>query len=71
MSPSLHRVVLTFCSPLWGIRETDMSMNNCLNHEVAVAGDVTHATASEQAAGGAHHFLRAHDVVVEGNSCGK
>ena len=56
---------------LWGIRETDMLMNNYLNHEVTIAGDVMHATASDQAAGGAHHFLRAYDVVVESNSCRK
>jgi hypothetical protein len=48
-----------------------MLMNNYLNHEVTIAGDVMHATASDQAAGGAHHFLRAYDVVVESNSCRK
>jgi hypothetical protein len=46
-----------------------MLMNNYLGHEVTVAGDAMHATTSEQAVSGAHHFLRAYDVVVETNSC--
>ena len=53
----------------WGVRETDMLMNNYVDHEVTVAGDPVHPTASERSAGGAHHFLRAYDVVVESDSC--
>lgn len=53
----------------WGIRESDMLMNNFVDHEVTVAGDVVHATASERSAAGVHHFIRAYDVAVEGNSC--
>ena len=56
---------------VWGVRETDMLMNNYLGHEVTVAGDAMHAAASEQAVSGAHHFLRAYDLVVESNSCRK
>ena len=55
----------------WGIRESDMLMNNYLEHEVTVAGDPVHPTASERAAAGVHHFIRAYDVVVESNSCHK
>ena len=53
----------------WGVRETDMLMNNYVGHEVTVAGDPVHPTASERSAAGAHHFIRAYDVVVERNSC--
>ncbi len=55
----------------WGVRESDMLMNNYVDHEVTVAGYVVHPTASERSAGGAHHFLRAYDVAVESDSCHK
>lgn len=55
----------------WGVRETDMLMNNYVGHEVTVAGDPVHPTASERSAAGAHHFIRAYDVAVESNTCHK
>ena len=55
----------------WGIRESDMLMNNYVDHEVTVSGDPVHPTASERAAADVHHFIRAYDVAVESNSCHK
>ena len=55
----------------WGIRESDMLMNNYVDHEVTVAGDPIHPTASERSAAGAQHFVRAYDLAVESNSCSK
>jgi hypothetical protein len=56
---------------VWGINETDMLMNNYVDHTVTVSGDLTHANASERSAGGAQHYLRAYDVVVDSGSCQK
>src|SRR5215467_3664762 len=36
---------------VWGINESDMLMNNYVDHTVTVSGDVTHPTASERTAG--------------------
>ena len=55
----------------WGVNETDMLMNNYVDHTVTVSGDITHPNTSERSAGGAHHYLRAYDVVVESGSCQK
>ena len=55
----------------WGVRETDILMNNYVGHEVTVAGDPVHPTASERSAAGAHRFIRAYDVAVESNTCNK
>ena len=55
----------------WGIRESDMLMNNYVGHEVTVAGDPIHPTASERSTVGAHHLIRAYDLAVESNSCSK
>jgi len=55
----------------WGIRESDMLMNNYVDHEVTVSGDRVHPTTSERAAADSHHFIRAYDVAVESNSCHK
>ena len=54
----------------WGIRESDMLMNNYLEHEVTVSGDPVQPTASERSAG-VHHFIWAYDVLVESTSCHK
>ena len=54
----------------WGVMETDMMMNNYVDHEVTVAGDIIHPTASERSTG-AQHFLRAYDLVVESGNCHK
>jgi hypothetical protein len=56
---------------VWGINETDMLMNNYVDHTVTVSGDITHPSTSERDAGGAHHYLRAYDVVVDSSSCQK
>jgi len=53
----------------WGIIETNMMMNNYLDHSVTIAGNLMRPTADERAAGGAQHFLRAYDLVVESDSC--
>lgn len=55
----------------WGVREKDMLMNNYIGHEVTVAGDVFHPTASERSAAGTQHFLRAYDLAVDSNTCSK
>lgn len=55
----------------WDVREKDLMMNNYVGHEVTVAGDVFHPTASERSAAGTHHFLRAYDLTVDSNNCGK
>jgi hypothetical protein len=53
----------------WGINEGDLLLNNYLGKSVTVSGDSTHPTASERSAGGAQHFVKAMDVVVESESC--
>jgi len=55
----------------WGVNETDMLMNDYVDHTVTVSGDITHPNASERSVGGAHHYLRAYDVVVESRTCQK
>ena len=55
----------------WGITETDMLMNNYIDHTVTVSGDRMHPTAAERRAGGAQQFLRAFDITVESNGCRK
>ena len=46
----------------WGINETDMLMNNYVDHTVTVSGNRVHPTAAER--NDAQHFLRAYDAVV-------
>ena len=53
----------------WGINETDMLMNNYVDHTVTVSGDQVHPTVAER--NDAQHFLRAYDVVVESSNCQK
>ena len=48
-----------------------MLMNNYVDHTVTVSGDITHPNTSERSAGGAHHYLRAYDVVVDSSTCQK
>jgi hypothetical protein len=55
----------------WGINEADLMMNNYVGQTVTVAGDAIHPTASERKAGGAQHFLKAMDLVVDSESCQK
>lgn len=55
----------------WGINEKDLLLNNYVGHSVTVAGDPTHATASERNDGGASHYLLARDVFVDSESCQK
>jgi hypothetical protein len=64
-------VLRTSDGTTWGINETDMLMNDYLGQTVTISGDATHPTASERAAGEAHHYLQARDVVVESESCQK
>ena len=54
---------------VWGINETDMLMNNYVDHTVTISGDRMHPTAAERNADGAKHFLRAFDVLVESSTC--
>jgi len=53
----------------WGVNERDMYMNNYVGHTVTVTGDVMRPTPDERKDGGAHHYLRAQDLVVESESC--
>jgi len=55
----------------WGVIEKDMLMNDYVDRTVTVSGDPLHPTAEERSAGGAHHFVRAYDVVVESSTCQK
>ena len=55
----------------WGIHETDMLMNNYVDHTVTISGDRMHPTAAERRAGGAQQFLRAFDVLVNSGTCQK
>lgn len=54
---------------MWGINETDMLMNNYVDHTVTVSGDQIHPTAGER--NDAQHFIRAYDVLVESSNCQK
>jgi hypothetical protein len=54
----------------WGVNERDMYMNNYVGQTVTVVGDAMRPTADERGAGGgAQHYLRARDLVVESESC--
>jgi hypothetical protein len=55
----------------WGINEADMYVNNYVGQTVTVVGDAMRPTADERTAGGAQHYLRAMDLVVESESCRK
>ncbi len=53
----------------WGVNETDMYINHYLGQRVTVVGDAMQPTSGERTAGGAQHYLRARDLVVESESC--
>ncbi len=55
----------------WGINEADMMINNYVDQTVTVVGDAMRPTAGERTAGGAQHYLRAMDLVVDSESCQK
>ena len=55
----------------WGVTETDMLMNDYVNKTVTITGDAAHLTTSERKAGGAQHYVKAMDLVVESESCQK
>ena len=55
----------------WGINEADMYVNNYVGQTVTVVGDAMRPTADERTDGGAQHYLRAMDLVVESESCQK
>ena len=55
----------------WGINETEMLMNNYVGHTVTISGDTMRPTTSERTDGGAQHYLRAYDIVVDSGSCQK
>jgi hypothetical protein len=55
----------------WGVNEIDMMMNNYVGQTVTVVGDVMRPSAGERTDGGAHHYLRARDLVVESDTCQK
>jgi hypothetical protein len=53
----------------WGINEADMYVTNYVGQTVTVVGDAMRPTADERTDGGAQHYLRAMDLVVESESC--
>ena len=53
----------------WGINEADTLINNYVGQTVTVVGDAMRPTTAEHASGGAQHYLRAMDLVVESESC--
>ncbi len=53
----------------WGINEADMMMNNYVDQTVTIVGDAVRPTADERADGGAQHYLKAMDLVVESETC--
>lgn len=48
----------------WGVKETDMLMNNCGDYVTKAAAEVFHP-ASERSAAGPNHFMRATEAVAE------
>ena len=48
-----------------------MYVNNYVGQAVTVVGDAMRPTADERTDGGAQHYLRAMDLVVESESCQK
>jgi hypothetical protein len=55
----------------WGVNEADMMMNNYVDQTVTVVGDGMRPTAAERTDGGAQHYVRALDLVVESETCQK
>lgn len=55
----------------WGINEADMYVNNYVGQTVTVVGDAMRPTADERIDGGAQHYLKAMDLVVESERCQK
>jgi hypothetical protein len=56
---------------IWGINETDVLINDYVGQTVTVTGDAMRPTAAERTDGGAKHYLKARDLVVENESCQK
>jgi hypothetical protein len=56
---------------IWGVNEADMYVNDYVGQTVTVVGDAIRPTADERTSGGAQHYLRAMDLVVESDSCRK
>ena len=48
-----------------------MLINDYVGQTVTVVGDATRPTVSERTAGGAQHYLKAMDLVVESETCQK
>ena len=55
----------------WGVNEADMYVNHYVGQTVTVVGDAMRPTSDERTHGGAQHYLRAMDLVVESESCQK
>ena len=55
----------------WGVNEADLYVNHYVGQTVTVVGDVMRPTADERTSGGAQHYLRAMDLVVESENCQK
>jgi hypothetical protein len=55
----------------WGLNEADMYMNKYVGQTVTVVGDAMRPTADERTDGGAQHYMKAMDLVVESESCQK
>lgn len=55
----------------WGINEADMMINNYVDQTVTVVGDAVRPTADERIDGDAQRYLKAMDLVVEGETCQK
>ena len=55
----------------WGINETDVLINNYVGQTVTVVGDAMRPSTAERTDGGAQHYLRAMDLVVDSESCQK
>ena len=56
----------------WGLNEDrDLMLNDFVGESVTVSGDPIHPSAVEQKEGGAHHYIKARDLVVENSNCQK
>jgi hypothetical protein len=53
----------------WGINETDLLINDYVGQTITVVGDAIWPTTAEGVSGGAQHYLRAMDLVVDSESC--
>lgn len=55
----------------WGVNEADMMMNHFVDKKVTVVGDAMRPTADEKIDGGAQHYIKAMDLVLESERCPK